>query len=108
MILLQNQQEKTTELVQSKLVKIDDLVTRSDAEVSIRGTDGVPIQVKDSIEILVEHPENFIMLKMTKKEKGICLSSNCSSKKNIIKKGNPLGFPFLIEKEGQLMRLFLF
>lgn len=56
-------------MVQSKLVKIDDLVTRSYAEVSIRGTDGVAIQVKDSIEILVEHPENFIMLKITKKEK---------------------------------------
>jgi hypothetical protein len=56
-------------MVQSKLVKIDDLMTRSYTEVSIRGTDGVPIQVKDRIEIWVEYPENFIMLEMSKKEK---------------------------------------
>lgn len=56
-------------MVQSKLVKTDDLITRSYTEVSIRGTDGVPIQVKDRIEILVEHPEEIILLEMTKKEK---------------------------------------
>ncbi|WP_041779257.1 hypothetical protein [Belliella baltica] len=56
-------------MVQSKLVKTDDLVTRSYTEVSLRGTVGLPIQVKDRIEILVEYPDDFIMLELTKKEK---------------------------------------
>ncbi|SNS09867.1 Peptidase family M23 [Belliella buryatensis] len=56
-------------MVQSRLVKSGELITRENFEVLLRGSEGKGIQIKERTEILVEHPEEMIILEMTKKEK---------------------------------------
>ncbi|SIS64773.1 M23 family metallopeptidase [Belliella pelovolcani] len=56
-------------MVQSRLVKSGEEVTRENIEVLLRGSEGKGIQIKEMTEITVEHPEELIILEMTKKEK---------------------------------------
>lgn len=56
-------------MVQRKLVQTDNVVRQENIEVLIRGNEGKPIQIQELTEIMVDHPEDFITLEMTKREK---------------------------------------